>query len=76
MRARVSHDKKACVLEVSVRVPFMGAMDYQFRWITNDDCYSGFLAEAVNKSIHEIKVEAYAQGFRDAKAKRAKRYAF
>lgn len=54
----------------------MGAMDYQFRWITNDDCYSGFLAEAVNKSIHEIKVEAYAQGFRDAKAKRAKRYAF
>jgi hypothetical protein len=64
-------------VELKFNVDVGTGWNYSFSWNCNDEVYAQLLAAQMNKQLGNklelIRREAYDQGFKDAKAKRAKR---
>ena len=62
-------------LEFVVNIPEMGNRYYTFEWNCNSPEYAGLLAKAMRNGlwskIGQVRQEAYENGWKDAKGKRA-----
>lgn len=72
----ITRDQKEVVLKVETGLE-PKANVFLFKWNCNDECYATLLRdhmhERLNRKLAAIREEAYLQGWKDAKAKTAKK---
>jgi len=64
-------------ISFDVKIPKRDDRVYTFYWECGDENYAGLLADCIEREfdrrVMKARAEAYEQGYKDAKAKRAKR---
>lgn len=76
MKVLIDRKDEHVVLDVTIYVPRIGFVRYEFEIILANKFYAGFVAEAIERQfqdhMEDVRKKAYEAGWKDAKGKRKK----
>jgi hypothetical protein len=77
---RIRRDGKSTVLHFDLRIPTWETRSYPLRFDCDGEAYAGLLTAALQKelenTVRQLRSEAYAEGWADARAKKRRADSF